>query len=281
MTTVQVQVSVNGGPVTSGAVTAAFGDSIQLSATDTSGWTAAKWTLRDYPPGMGLPSGWAQDAQGNFYFQPANPTTPPPVFNWPASGAQNWGKIPIWLQVNNNPLMLQANGSPSPGYDPSLTDTKTVISVGSPNLGMEGIAATETSQWDMLRQWIGAIMRMLRLLDPIATGGVATYLSGQSVAAAGSIAAASGTMTFVDASGGTCTVNPPALGTNTYFGVCDGKKGGSFGPTEYASIPNASSLLEDPNNPGVYTTNPIVMNQPNQSAIWMANPAKTFFKLVG
>lgn len=111
------------------------------------------------------------------------------------------------------------------------------------------------------------------------------WLVPQSVSGAGTVTAGASKMVFVDASGGTCTVNAPSVAANVYWGVCDGKAGSppsaTFNASHGASIPNASHIIEDPNNPGVYTTNPIVMLNPSQSAIWLADPSATFFKLVG
>lgn len=284
MTTAQLQVSINSGPYTSGALTAAFSATLQFFSPDTTGWWAARWELIDFPPGMACPAGWSTDAaSGAYYYQPTNPTSLPPVVNVPGSGALNWGKIAPRLKVNGNVTTSQtlASGAPNPAYDSSLTDSATIISVVSPNLGMEGLAATEASQFDKLRQWVGGVMRMFRLIDTLVGGSTTPYLSGEAVSGGGTASPTKGTMVYVDASGGTCTVNAPGLSANATWGVCDGKKGGSFSAAHGASIPNAGANIEDPNNPGVYTTNPIVMLQPGQSAIWMADPSNSFFKLVG
>jgi hypothetical protein len=165
MTIARVQVSIAGGGVASGLVPCAFGETVAITATDTTGWTAALWELPDFPPGLTLPTGWSLGVNGLYYFAPPNPTTPPPVITWPGTGVNNWGKLPIRLRVNNCPLLPQVNGVPSPGYDPTLIDTGTIVSVVSPNKGMPGICATEAGQADALRQWAGQIMASLRLVD--------------------------------------------------------------------------------------------------------------------
>ena len=115
-------------------------------------------------------------------------------------------------------------------------------------------------------------------------GAQGTVLAQQSVSGAGTINANLNSRVWTDASGGTCTVNAPALTMNAQWGVCDWKSSGSPGPTftasHYASIPNPSSNIEDPNNPGVYTTNPIEMQQPSQSAVWECDPSRAYWKLV-
>ena len=171
MTKAVVQVSLGGGAPASGGLVASFGQTVAITATDTSGWTQALWTLVDYPPGMGVPSGWTTAANGTYVFNPPNPTTPPPTFTLPASGALNWGKIPIRLQVNGNPVATLPNGAPSPGYNPALTDTATILSILSPHLAMPGIAAGESTQFDVMRSWTGPLMAALRLADTTSGGG--------------------------------------------------------------------------------------------------------------
>jgi hypothetical protein len=163
--------------VQSGGIVASFGQSCAITAVNTSGWTSAVWELPDFPPGMACPSGWSTSAGGVYYFQPPNPTTPPPVFNLPASGAQNWGKIPIRLRINNNPLQL-TNGAPTPGFVATWTDTATILSLLSPVNQMPGICVTEAGQFDSVRQWVGQIMAALRLIDDagsVAASGVKLF----------------------------------------------------------------------------------------------------------
>jgi hypothetical protein len=108
---------------------------------------------------------------------------------------------------------------------------------------------------------------------------ITVTLSQQTVSGGGTVTANKNSVVWADASGGTVTINPPAVAIGGRWGVVDGKKGTSFSGSHWASIPNTSTNIEDPNNPGVYTTNPIVMNQPSQSASWEADPAGTFWKL--
>ncbi len=208
MTSANVQVSIAGGAVVTGPVTVPFGSSVQLSAANTSGWTSALWQMVDYPPGMACPAGWSTDAMGNYYFQPANPTTLPPAFNAPAAGANNWGKIPVRLTVNNNPARLLANGAANPAYNPALTDTSLVMSIRSPNLAMEGLGATEANQWDVLRNWAGGVMRMFRLVDAGSSGGGGGSMQYVNAATVFTVAQA-GTIFLVDTSAGGFTVTLP------------------------------------------------------------------------
>lgn len=167
----QVLASINGGAASSGGLSAAFTQTVQLSAASTIGWTSAIWELYDTPPGFTTPSGWTRAASGVVYFQPANPTTPPPVFSIPASGSNNWGKWAIRLRINGNPLAQNADGSPNQFFQPSLTDETTFVRVSSPNLGMHGLAFNETTQYDTLRAAVGEIMQCLRAIDGASTLG--------------------------------------------------------------------------------------------------------------
>lgn len=155
----------------------------------------------------------------------------------------------------------------------------TTLKVNVPTTGgLRVLALNETYEQNASAGWIEEVNRAIRASGG---GGGSAWLTAQPVSGGGSATGANGTMTFVDASGGTCTVNPPSAAVGVRWGVCDGKKGGSFNASHGASIPNAGLNVEDPNNPGVYTTNTIVMQQPGQSATWMADPTGAFFKLTG
>lgn len=101
----------------------------------------------------------------------------------------------------------------------------------------------------------------------------------QFVNAGGTIQALAGSLVFVDASGGTCTVIPPALlaGTSQSWGVSD-VKAGTWSATNYVNLPNAASVLEDPLSPGVYSHNPVKCTSPNQVSTWMQDPTGTYWK---
>lgn len=170
-TQVQLQVSINGGSYTTGALTASFGQSVALKAASTSGLTSIRYDIVDYPPGMAQPAGWSTDPVTNaYFFAPSAVTTAPPAFNLPASGAQNWGWLMLMVRGNNNPLRLNADGTPNVSFTPVLTDTSSCIDVLSPVLGMPGIATTLSTQADAMRSWIGPLMKSLRAMDVAASG---------------------------------------------------------------------------------------------------------------
>jgi hypothetical protein len=167
----RVLVSIGGGAFTSGGVFAAFTQSVALSAASTVGWTSAIWELYDYPSGFSTPAGWTLAPTGVIYYQPSNPTTPPPSFNLPASGSNNWGKWAIRLRINGNPVQPNADGSPNTSFNAAYTDTSTAVCVRSPVAGMDGVFLGETTQFDAFRQAIGELMQSLRALDAGGGGG--------------------------------------------------------------------------------------------------------------
>lgn len=161
----QILASINGAAAASGGLFASFGQSVVLSAANTTGWNQALWQIYDYPPGFTTPSGWSIDSSGIIYVQPTNPTTPPPSFSLPASGSSTWGKYALRLRINGNPLQYLPSGAPNASYVPAYTDESTMICIPSPSKGMNGVAFNETTQYDPLRSAVGEIMQALRLLD--------------------------------------------------------------------------------------------------------------------
>jgi hypothetical protein len=100
----------------------------------------------------------------------------------------------------------------------------------------------------------------------------------QVVSGGGTVTANTGSVVWVDASGGTCTVNAPTLAAGTQWGITDGKKGGSFTSGHYCSIPNPSGVIEDPGSQGTYTNNPILIQTPCASATWTCDPTGSFWR---
>jgi hypothetical protein len=118
----------------------------------------------------------------------------------------------------------------------------------------------------------------------ILTTGAPGITQTQSVSGAGSVTALRGSRVFVDVTGGTCTVNAPAIPAGggpagTQFGLCQAKAA-AFSATAYASVPNPSSNIEHPLLPGNYTTNPIPCNSPNMTATWQLDPTGQYWKAI-
>lgn len=158
----QVQVSINSGGWQSGGILSVpFSATVNFQNATSAGIRSYSWALLDYPPGLTLPAGW-QDINGIYTYTGG---ATPPTITLPASGVNNWGKIPIVLSLNGNPFQYDDTGALNPAYNPSLTDSATILSIASPNKGMQGIRFTEATQFDSLRSWVGAIMDMARKCD--------------------------------------------------------------------------------------------------------------------
>lgn len=163
----KVLVSIAGGAPTSGFLTVAAGNNIQLSMQSSVGVQQVRWEIYDYPVGFSVPSGWAQDSVGVLY----STALTPPAFSIPAQGVNNWGKFPIRLRLNGNPLQFNSAGQQNQGFNQNLEDTSTILSFLDVN-GVEGVGFGESIQGDILRSWGGAIMRALRKLAALVVAGI-------------------------------------------------------------------------------------------------------------
>jgi uncharacterized membrane protein len=148
-------VSVNGGAPTSGGITVVAGDTIQLSAESTVGWTQQRyeiWSGMDLFP-LTCPAGWSTDGTtGVFYY---STSSTPPAFTVPAG----WGKLLLRLRVNNG------------ADNTTLCDDSTALQVLSPT-GLYDIAWGETSQFSAGEKWIAAWRDDLRLFEAVIGGSV-------------------------------------------------------------------------------------------------------------
>lgn len=168
-------ISVNGGPLTSGAITANPGDTIQFSAESTAQWdltTPPRWEIYAYPPGWtGPASGWTTESVP----QPGGGSAdvyvylgigPPPAFLLPA--LPMWGKFLPKLTVAGGLL----NGMPSA----QLVDKSSGLQTVGPN-GLLDVAVSEEGQFDSARAWVGPLQDDLRLLDAALAGSASPYAS--------------------------------------------------------------------------------------------------------
>jgi hypothetical protein len=154
----RLRVSKNGGAPLTGGVTAAHGDTIQLSAEHTATVKAWLWQIYEYPEGFLCPAGWLSDGSGIYYY--AFGATPP-SFTLPASTAL-WGKYFFRLTVDGG---VGADGRPAT----HLVDDRTAVNIESPN-GTEDIGFLESNQFDVQREAIGPLKRNLRLIDDMLDG---------------------------------------------------------------------------------------------------------------
>lgn len=184
MSDVTLQVRINGGSAQTGAVSAAVGDTVQLTAANKAGWNVAgvRWELYDFPPDMTVPAGWSTASDGSYYFLGS---ADPPSYT-----VTHWGKIlPRVTAVHE-------------------TDERTAIDVPSAS-GLRDMMVREGSQFGGTRlKWAKHHKENLRQLDTAAASvplnGVLVRASGDTTggtdrAAVNAITSAGGTAMLVSA----------------------------------------------------------------------------------
>lgn len=165
----QLLISLGGGAYTHGLQTATSGQTVNMEVASTSGLSSIRYEVYDYPPGFSAPAGWSTDSSGVIYFAPSNITTTPPAFNVPTSSQSLFGFFMCRVRGNNNPLRLNADGSPNTTYNSNLTDEASCFTLHSPS-GQPGVGFNLTNQADILRQWVGPLMQSLRALEGAGAG---------------------------------------------------------------------------------------------------------------
>ena len=149
-------VSLNGGAAAAGGTEAAASDDVDFVYESTIGWPSSPapyLEIYEAPVGWSpVPStGWvATDGGGWKYYG----TTPPPTIAAP--DAAHFGKVAAQLVVGG--------GLKDGVLSADMTSGATVL-VRSASVGLESVAARETTEFDEVRSWIGAIQRDLRLLE--------------------------------------------------------------------------------------------------------------------
>lgn len=168
------QIVVSGGGPQQGGITVAGGDTIQLSGTNTSGWTSVRWEIFASPPGWATPTGWTLDtATGIVYSTDTTPT----LITLPAASAL-WGKWLVRLIVNGG----TKNGVP-PTFDPvtgsylpnDVVDIASGWQVLSPGLALTDLGLYEGTQFGGLRRWAAAIQQSLRAIDAVSASGSTSW----------------------------------------------------------------------------------------------------------
>jgi hypothetical protein len=66
-------VSLNGGAQQTGGITAAYGDTVQLSLENTTGILGPRWTIFSYPPGWACPAGWSTADNDTYFYDGIEP----------------------------------------------------------------------------------------------------------------------------------------------------------------------------------------------------------------
>ncbi len=153
MANATVYVSLDGAAYVRGGVQAHLNQAMQLHGFPKDGWKTSKWVIIA-PKGLATPAGWTTLGDGNFQYVGA--TEDPPAF----VGAL-WGKYYVRLVVNDGIPTLP---------DEKLVDETTMLSIKSPN-NFEDVGVFETSQFDIVRFWVGPLQDAIRAIDAFVTGG--------------------------------------------------------------------------------------------------------------
>ena len=149
-------VSLNGGAAAAGGIEAAASDDVDFVYESTIGWPSSPAPyLEIYEAPLSwapVPStGWiATDGGGWKYYG----TTPPPTIA--ALDAAHFGKVAAQLVVGG--------GLKDGVLSSDMTSGATVL-VRSASVGLESVAWRESTEFDSIRAWIGAVQRDLRLLE--------------------------------------------------------------------------------------------------------------------
>ena len=161
MSQIQVQAAIAGGGWRSGGLYVAGGSSVALQLASTVGIGSYIWEIYAFPAAFSLPAGW-QNINGVYTYSSG---ATPPAFNLPALSSTTWGKYAIRCRVNGNPLQYNQDGSLNAAYVADNTDARTALCIRSTN-GLEGVFFGESTQFDSVNAYAGAIMRDLRVIDP-------------------------------------------------------------------------------------------------------------------
>lgn len=156
-------VSLNGGAATAGGITAAASDAITFVYENTIGWPSQPAPyLEVYEAPLNwapVPlTGWVATSGGGWRYYG---TTPPPAIAAP--DAAHFGKVAAQLVVGG--------GLRDGVLSAEMTSGATVL-VRSAVLGLESLAHRETTEFDEVRAWVGAVQRDMRLIEDAGGGPV-------------------------------------------------------------------------------------------------------------
>lgn len=152
MANATILVSLDGSAYTRGGVPTLLNQAVQLHAQTKEGWKTAKWECIA-PKSFTTPLGWTTLGDGFFHYLGTTEDPPPFV-------ADVWGKYFLRLTVNDGVTLT----------DETLVDETTMLSIKSPN-NFEDIGVFETSQFDIVRFWVGPLQDIVRAVDAFVTGG--------------------------------------------------------------------------------------------------------------
>lgn len=153
-------ISKNGGATQTGGVTAAAGNTIQLSGENPSYWTHGQYEIYDWPPGWTAPGGWTLQttSEGSKYvFYSVGGAVPPLI-----TIGTEWGKWLCRLVVNDG----MRNGV----VDATLTDDKLTAFMALAPSGLHGIGTGEGGQF--AKSWAAEIDANFRLINIAILSGI-------------------------------------------------------------------------------------------------------------
>lgn len=168
-----VRVSLNGGAIQTGGITAAGTETCQLSADPAglNGATQVLWEILDRPAALALPSGWTLASDGFTYRYLG--ATPPP---FTLLSVANFGKYIFRLTLNGGgPALTGRETAAQVEAIAALTDVRTAISVESVD-GLIDLGYYEKTQFSF-RGWVADMKANLRKLQQLITsagGGAGT-----------------------------------------------------------------------------------------------------------
>jgi hypothetical protein len=162
----KIRVSLNGGAVQTGGITASGGQTCQLSAEPAglAGATQVLWEILDRPTGFALPAGWslASDGRTCRYIGAT-----PPVFT--LASVANWGKYIFRLTLNGGgPTLTGRETAAQREAIAALVDESTGVSVPSVD-GLLDLGAFEKSQFGGTLGWVKDWKTTLRLIQTLIT----------------------------------------------------------------------------------------------------------------
>ena len=175
---IQLQIVKNGGAPATGAIEAAFSDSIVLGLGSSShGIKKVKYRIYEFPAGFPCPAGWSAE-RANCYAVTVVNGGDAPAFSLPASDNSQRGKY-FFDAVGND---KKVNGSVV-----GTLRSKAQLKIPFLNPDLEDIGFGETNEFDGDRQYVSALKKMVRAVDTVALSDI-TAIPAPSLVATSNIA---------------------------------------------------------------------------------------------
>ena len=209
-TTAALQASIAAGANQTGGITAADGNTCQLSGVSTVGWAMQRFEIYSFPVGFALPAGWSLDAVTGAYYYAASATCP--IFTMTP-----WGKYLFRLTVGVSALGLGLDRDGNP--DPALVDNTCAVRIASP-AGLHDLAWNETTQFSTPKKWVADQAANLRILNSGLGAGTVpdtrTLTAGAGMTGGGTLAA-DRTFNVIANADGSIVVNANDIQLNTAY----------------------------------------------------------------